>query len=292
MSSVAQPTLAVIGGTGIYDLEGISELAEKTVDTPYGQPSGPFITGKLGTARLVFLARHGKGHIHMPHEINYRANIYGMKKLGVTRILSITAVGSMRADIAPGDMVVVDQFIDRTQSRAPSFFGQGLVAHVSLATPYCPQLSTLAAQAAGATGAKVHRGGTYLCIEGPQFSTRAESNLYRHWGVDVIGMTNLPEVRLAREAEICFTTVALTTDYDCWHEEQDAVNVDSVLEVLKQNSARAKQLVSGLAERVAGQPQRTCDCERALAGAIMTDPARIPTPTLERTQLLVEKYLT
>jgi 5'-methylthioadenosine phosphorylase len=291
MSTQTKPTLGVIGGTGIYDLEGFVPLTEKELDTPFGKPSDRFVIGRVGSSTVAFLARHGQGHRHIPHEINYRANIYGMKMLGVERLVSITAVGSMKEEIEPGDLVVVDQFFDRTRRRPSSFFGDGLAVHVALADPVCAELAGLAYQAAEKSAPRVHRGGTYLCIEGPQFSTRAESKIYRQWGVEVIGMTNLPEARLAREAEMCFATVALATDYDCWREGEQEVTVESVLEVSRKNSIKAKETVRALADLVADHPSRECECSSALKGAVMTDPTVIPVETLERVKLLVEKYI-
>ncbi|MEE4255311.1 MAG: S-methyl-5'-thioadenosine phosphorylase, partial [Desulfuromusa sp.] len=229
-----QPVIGVIGGSGLYEIEGLTDVREVKLDTPFGSPSDLYITGFLGAAKMVFLPRHGRGHRLLPSEVNYRANIYGMKTLGVENIISVSAVGSMKEEIVPGHIVIPDQFFDRTQGkRASTFFGNGVVGHVQFADPVCKDLSSILADSAQNVGATVHQGGTYVCIEGPNFSTRAESNIYRSWGVDIIGMTNLPESRLAREAEICYGTVALATDYDCWHDGHDDVAVDAILEIIK-----------------------------------------------------------
>src|ERR1700753_2281131 len=227
--------LGVIGGSGLYDIEGLEGLQERRVETPYGPPSDVIVEGKLGGARVLFLPRHGRGHVHPPHLLNYRANICALKLLGATHLVSISAVGSMKEEIVPGHLVVVDQFIDLTKRRASTFFDDGLVAHVGFSDPVCPLLAAAPAGAAERAGAKVHRGGTYVCIEGPQFSTRAESNLYRSWGVDVIGMTAMPEAKLAREAELPYATIALATDYDCWHATEEVVTVEAVIAVLRKN---------------------------------------------------------
>src|SRR5512132_2875297 len=240
---MARPIIGVIGGSGLYQMEGLRGVREVAVSTPFGKPSDKLVRGRLGNSDLVFLPRHGKGHCWLPTEINFRANIFAMKKLGVGRIISISAVGSLREDIAPGHLVVPDQFIDRTSQRPSTFFGKGLVAHVSLADPLCKDLSGVLDHAASQCGATVHRGGTYLCMEGPQFSTRAESNLYRSWGAHIIGMTNLQEAKLAREAEICFATLALATDYDCWREGHDDVEIGEILKVIAANVELARRAV-------------------------------------------------
>lgn len=266
--------IGVIGGSGVYDLAGLEEARWQAVDTPWGAPSDQLLTGRLDGVRMVFLPRHGRGHRHAPSDLPYRANIAALKLMGVTDIVSVSAVGSFREDLAPGDFVVVDQYIDRTRGRAGSFFGAGCVAHVSLAHPTCATLSATAAEAAVLAGARVHRGGTYLAMEGPQFSTRAESLMYRSWGGDVIGMTGMPEAKLAREAEICYAAIAMVTDYDCWHDGHDAVDVQAVIATLSANSARARALVAGLPAALG--PQRApcpCGCDRALDHAIMTAPA-------------------
>lgn len=278
-------TIGVIGGSGFYELDGLTDVQEVTVDTPYGAPSDTFRVGTLGDRRLVFLARHGRGHRFSPSEINYRANVWGMKQLGVEWLLSVSAVGSLREDIQPGDLVVIDQSIDRTLSRQRTFFEDGVVAHVSMAEPVCKHLAGHLADAATAVGAKVHRGGTYVCIEGPQFSTRAESHLYRSWNADVIGMTHLPEARLAREAQLCYATLALSTDYDCWHTSEEAVTVEMVVKVMKQNVANARAAVRELALNV--PLERTCGCPTALKGAVMTHDDAMPAEAKRRLALLL-----
>lgn len=282
-------TIGVIGGSGLYEIEGLSNVKEVALATPFGAPSDSFVTGELHGVRMVFLPRHGRGHRISPSEINFRANIWGLKKLGVTRVLSLSAVGSMREDIAPGDFVVIDQFIDRTRHRPDTFFTDGVVAHVMFADPVCGELRKIALEAARSTGVKVHDGGTYVNMEGPQFSTRAESKLYRSWGVDVIGMTNLQEAKLAREAELCYSTIAMATDYDCWHEEHEAVTVEAVVAVMGRNVGNAKALVKAAAPRMPAQ--RTCGCGSALRHAIMTAKDRIPQAARERLGLLIEKYV-
>jgi 5'-methylthioadenosine phosphorylase len=286
---MAASAIGVIGGSGLYEMEGLTEVREVSLETPFGAPSDVFVTGVLEGRRMVFLPRHGRGHRLLPSEVPYRANIYGMKQLGVDRILSVSAVGSMREAIAPGHMVIPDQFIDRTQGkRASTFFGNGIVGHIAFADPVCPDLSGVLAEAAGAVGATVHRGGTYLCIEGPNFSTRAESRLYRSWDVDVIGMTNLPEARLAREAEICYATLALATDYDCWYQGHDDVTVEAVMAIVRQNVALARRIIRATALRLDSDP--VCGCGSALRYAVMTDPARIPPATRKQLALLLDKY--
>lgn len=282
-------TLGVIGGTGLYEMEGLDNVREVEVDTPFGDPSAPFVTGSLGGAEMVFLPRHGKGHRLLPTEVNNRANIFGMKKLGVERVLSVGAVGSLRVEIAPGHVVVPDQFIDRTSKRPSTFFGDGVVAHVQFADPFCASLRAAVAEAAGAQDIRVHGSGTYVCMEGPQFSTRAESHLYRSWGADVIGMTNLQEAKLAREAEICFATIALATDYDCWNEEAGDVEIEEVIAVLQQNADVARRIIRGAVERVT--PERACPCATALSVAIVTDRSVIPEAARKKLAPLIDKYL-
>lgn len=288
-----QTVIGVIGGSGLYEIDGLTDVREVSLKTPFGPPSDSYIVGTLGEAQMVFLPRHGRGHRLLPSEVNYRANIYGMKKLGVERIISVSAVGSMKEEIVPGDIVIPDQFFDRTQGkRASTFFGQGVVGHVQFADPVCPDLSGLLATAARSVGATVHQGGTYICIEGPNFSTRAESNIYRSWGVDIIGMTNLPESRLAREAEICYGTVALATDYDCWHEGHDDVSVDAVIAIIRQNVATARQIIKTAAEKIVEQrSDRGCACAEALKYAIMTETSLIPEDTRTALEPLLGKYL-
>jgi len=281
--------VGVIGGSGLYDMEGLTDVKSVKVETPFGDPSDEYMTGMLGNTKMVFLPRHGRGHRFTPSEVNYRANIFGMKKLGVEWIISVSAVGSMKEKIAPGHIVIVDQFFDRTKNRASSFFGNGVVGHVEFADPVCGHLSDILYEAAGKAGATVHRGGTYICIEGPQFSTRAESNIYRSWGVDVIGMTNIPEAKLAREAEICYATVALSTDYDCWHTTEESVTVDMILETLKNNVMMAKEIIKNAAPAI--QAKRECRCASAMKFATITDRKAIPESAKEDLSLLLGKYL-
>lgn len=284
--------LGVIGGSGLYGMEGLEIHEERRVETPFGDPSDPYILGEIDGHRVAFLARHGKGHRLMPTELNYRANIFGFKLLGCERILSVSAVGSMKLEYEPTHIVIPDQFFDRTRHRIDTFFGDGLVAHVSLADPVCSPLADQMYEAAKAAGAKVHKGGTYVCMEGPQFSTRAESNVYRSWGVDVIGMTNYQEARLAREAEICYATLAMITDYDCWHEEEEDVDVATVLGYLKQNAATAQEIVRRVAAQGSADDAAdpACNCGSALATAFITAPTAVPADTLERLRPLVGKY--
>ena len=286
---MATQIYGVIGGTGLYQIEGLKNIREVKVKTPFGAPSDKFIQGKLGGAEMVFLPRHGRGHRWLPTEVNFRANIFGMKKLGVERIISVSAVGSLRKEIAPGHVVVPDQFIDRTTQRASTFFGRGIVAHVSLADPFCPELSGQMAHAAQAANATVHRGGAYLCMEGPQFSTRAESRLYRAWGADVIGMTNLQEAKLAREAEICFATLALATDYDCWNEEAGNVEIGHVLRILSSNVELAKKTIHNVVK--SAPATRSCPCASALKNAIVTERKRIPKKVRADLRPIIGKYL-
>ena len=281
--------IGVIGGSGLYQMAGLLGVRQVDVKTPFGKPSDKLVRGRLGAADLVFLPRHGVGHRWLPTEVNYRANIFAMKKLGVERIISVSAVGSLRAEIAPGHLVVPDQFIDRTSQRPSSFFGRGLVAHVSLADPFCPDLSQTLADAAADAGAQVHCGGTYLCMEGPQFSTRAESHLYRSWGAHVIGMTNLQEAKLAREEEICFGTLALATDYDCWNEPAGDVEIERVLAVLKQNVELAQETIRRAVASL-GEP-RNCHCASALKDAIITEKSRIPRKIRADLRPIIGKYL-
>ncbi len=290
--SEAEYRIGMIGGSGLYAMEGLEVHEEKHLETPFGAPSDAYVLGEIDGARVAFLARHGRGHRISPSELNFRANIYGFKALGVDRLLSVSAVGSMKDAYEPMHVVVPDQFYDRTRHRADTFFGDGLVAHVSMADPVCPVLCELMASSATAVGAMVHRGGTYLCIEGPQFSTRGESNIYRSWGVDVIGMTNLQEAKLAREAEICFSTLAMVTDYDCWHEEEEDVTVDAVLEILRANARVGQEVVRGAVARLAaGHGLPDCACRQALAMALITDRSAIPAATVRRLGPIVSKYL-
>jgi len=280
--------IGIIGGSGLYSMPGFHAQKEVAVTTPFGAPSDNYITGELEGHEVAFLARHGRGHRISPSELNFRANIYGMKTLGVDRIISLSAVGSLKEEHRPLDFVIPDQFFDRTRGRISTFFGEGLVAHVSFADPVCPQLSQTAEAACRTTGVNVKRGGTYICMEGPAFSTKAESNIYRSWGMDVIGMTNLQEAKLAREAEICYVTIAMVTDYDCWHEEHDAVEVTDIIRVLNQNAANACQVV---AQAVKAMPAaRTCKCGSALQHALITDKTLVPPHTLQKLEPIVGKY--
>ncbi|MEM7584634.1 MAG: S-methyl-5'-thioadenosine phosphorylase [Acidobacteriota bacterium] len=282
--------IGVIGGSGLYSMEGLEVHEERAIETPFGEPSDPYVLGELDGQKVAFLARHGRGHRISPSELNFRANIYGFKLLGVEWILSVSAVGSMKIEYEPLHIVVPDQFYDRTRHRGDTFFGDGLVAHVSMADPVCPTLRGVLGDAADAAGATVHRGGTYLCMEGPQFSTRGESNIYRSWGIDIIGMTNLQEAKLAREAEICYATLAMVTDYDCWHEED--VTVDAVLEVLRRNAAMGQDVVRRAVGRLStAAADSECGCHDALATALITDPAAVPEATKRRLQAIVGKYL-
>lgn len=267
--------IGVIGGSGVYQIDGLEDPAWRTVETPWGPPSDQILTGRLNGIDMAFLPRHGRGHVHSPSAVPYRANIDALKRLGVTDVIAVSACGSFREEMAPGDFVVVDQYIDRTFAREKSFFGTGCVAHVSLAHPTCARLSALCAEAAP-SGVRVHRGGTYLAMEGPQFSTRAESQMYRdHWGAHVIGMTGMPEAKLAREAELCYASVAMVTDYDCWHPDHDAVDVAAVIRTLTANSANAKSLVAALPARLKDCPAACpCGCDRALDHAVMTAPEK------------------
>ncbi len=287
---MSDTVIGVIGGSGLYQMEGLTDVQEHRISTPFGEPSDLLVSGRLGDARLVFLPRHGRGHRLLPGEVNYRANIYALKSLGVTQVISVSAVGSMKEEIVPGHIVIPHQFYDHTRGLRPStFFGNGIVGHVQFADPVCLRLAGLLAGAARTVGATVHEGGTYLCMEGPQFSTRAESSIYRSWGVDVIGMTNATEAKLAREAELCYATIALATDYDCWYEGHEDVSVEAVVALIQQNVALAKKIIAEAAGRLAGE--RDCGCSRALEHAIMTDPKLIPEKTRKDLELIIGKYL-
>ena len=293
--SAVRASVGVIGGSGLYAMEGLDQVEEVRLLTPFGEPSGPYIVGRLSAAtdtggvRVAFLPRHGPGHRRMPTEVNYRANLYGFKLLGVERVLSASAVGSLAETIAPLDIVIPDQLVDHTKRRPLTFFGDGIVAHVSLADPFCPELRALLFEHGKSVEARIHDGGGYLCIEGPQFSTRAESRIYRSWGMSVIGMTNATEARLAREAELCYATIALVTDYDVWHEEEEPVTVEIVVERLRTNARTARALIQRV---VSALPvERSCGCRSALASAIITDPASVPPEALERLRPLVGRYL-
>ena len=281
--------IGVIGGSGLYDMADLTDREEVVVSTPFGEPSAPFVIGSLAGRRVAFLARHGIGHRILPSDLNFRANVYAFKTLGVERIVSASAVGSLREEYAPLDIVVPDQFLDRTRGRISTFFGDGIVAHIPFAHPVCAALAGIAGDAAGAAGARTHRGGTYVCMEGPQFSTLAESRLYRSWGMDIIGMTNLQEAKLAREAEICYATLALVTDYDCWHPDHDHVTVEMIVQNLLHNAETAQKVVKALVERLPAA--RTCGCATALESAIITRPDAVPPETRRRLAPIVGKYL-
>ena len=281
--------IGIIGGSGLYDMAELSDREERVVSTPFGEPSGPYVLATLRGRRVAFLARHGHGHRLLPSELNFRANIYGFKVLGAEWILSASAVGSLRADYKPLDLVIPNQFLDRTRGRVSTFFGEGLVGHVGFAHPFCGPLSDVMYDAAVRAGATVHRGGTYVCMEGPQFSTIAESNAYRASGCDIIGMTNLQQAKLAREAEICYTTLALVTDYDCWHPNHDAVTVEMIVGNLMQNAKTAQHVIANAAEKL--PIDRNCECARALATAIITRPEAVPAATKAKLAPIVGKYL-
>jgi 5'-methylthioadenosine phosphorylase len=289
---LAQARLGVLGGSGLYAMEGLKDLREITLETPYGAPSDSLRLGRLGEMEVVFLARHGRHHNHTPTEVPYRANLWALRSLGVRWILSVSAVGSLREELKPLDMMVPDQFIDRTHQRPLSFFGEGLVAHVTNADPFCPVLSSILADAGESlmpAGRSLHRGGTYLCMEGPAFSTRAESELYRSWGCSVIGMTNHTEARLAREAEMAYTTLAMVTDYDCWHQEHDSVTVEMVIDNLRSNAVLAQQIVASAAARIGAQ-RPASGAHHALRHALMTAKEQVPAETRLRTELFTSPY--
>jgi len=281
--------IGLIGGSGVYDLSAIDDLREERVDTPFGKPSDAYMTGTLSGVPVAFLSRHGRGHRLAPTEINYRANVCGFKMLGCDALLSASACGSLRAELAPRQAVIPDQFIDRTRHREDTFFGEGVVAHAGLADPVCPSLAAALEDGARHGGLRVRRGGTYVCMEGPQFSTRAESHLYRSWGADVIGMTNLTEARLAREAEICYASLALVTDYDCWHEAEEDVTVEAILAILAENAAAARRSLAETVSRV--DPGRACGCRESMRFSIITDRAAIPGASRERLKAIVGRYL-
>ena len=284
-----QAEIGIIGGSGLYKMPGLQNAKEVEIETPFGHPSDLFLLGELEGRKLAFLARHGRGHWLLPTEINFRANIYAFKTLGVERILSVSAVGSLQAKFRPGDMVLPLQFFDRTQGRVSTFFGDGLVAHVSFADPICSDLVDMLYQACQTAKVQTHRGGTYLCMEGPTFSTKAESNVYRSWKMDIIGMTNLQEAKLAREAEICYASLSMVTDYDCWHPETDSVTVEQVIACLTQNAENAQRILREAVKVVQGK--RTCRCAVALRHAIMTDPKFISDEAKEKYKLLIGKYV-
>ncbi|MFQ5786644.1 MAG: S-methyl-5'-thioadenosine phosphorylase [Thermodesulfobacteriota bacterium] len=281
--------IGVIGGSGLYELEGLEDVESKKVETPWGDPSDKLMMGKLGDTKMIFLPRHGLGHRILPSEINYRANIFALKKLGVSYIVSVSAVGSMQEEIAPGHVVIPSQFFDHTKKRESSFFGDGIVAHVSMADPVCPMLSDALYEASKNMGAIVHEGGVYICIEGPQFSSRAESHIYRKWGVDVIGMTNMPEAKLAREAEICYATLALSSDYDCWHEHHEDVSVEDIIQTLEKNSELAKKVLKEVVNTI--NEEKNCNCNTALKDAIITSRDSINEEVKERLGPLIRGYI-
>jgi 5'-methylthioadenosine phosphorylase len=286
---LSQAEIGIIGGSGLYSMPGFTDAKELRQQTPFGDPSDAYVLGTLAGRKVAFLARHGRGHLISPSELNFRANIYGFKQLGVERIVSVSAVGSLKEEHKPLDFVIPDQFFDRTRHRIDTFFGGGVVAHVSFADPICTEMAAVVQSACKKAGVTGKRGGTYVCMEGPQFSTKAESNVYRSWGMDIIGMTNLQEAKLAREAEICYVTIAMVTDYDCWHPHHDSVTVDQVVAVLLKNAENACNVVR---ETVAALPAgRSCKCGSALAHAILTDRNKIPAATRERLKLILGKYL-
>ncbi len=281
--------VGIIGGSGLYEIEGFTDRREISVETPFGSPSDAFIVGTLEDRSVAFLPRHGRGHRILPHELPFQANLWAMKSLGVERILSVSAVGSLKERYAPLHIVIPDQFVDRTLARKSTFFGRGLVAHVGFAHPFCGPLSAVAAEACAEVGATHHKGGAYVCIEGPQFSTLAESQLYRSWGMDVIGMTNLQEAKLAREAEICYVTLAMVTDYDCWHPEHDAVSVDQIVDNLGKNAQTAKAVLRAVLRRL--PESRECECARALRHALFTAPELVPEETKRILQPIIGRYM-
>lgn len=284
------PLFAVIGGSGLYEIPGLSRIAEHRLETPYGPPSSPIVEGEIAGQRILFLARHGQGHPINPTQVNYRANIYALKSLGVNRVISINACGSLREDYQPGDLVVPDQIMDMTKNRVNTFFQDGFTAHVGTADPYCPDLSGQLVLALRSTGGTVHEQGAFVIIEGPRFSTRAESNTFRSWGMSIIGMTAAPEAFLAREAELCYAAIAHITDFDVWHAREDQVSVEKVLKILAQNTDRAKNAVAYLAENPP-EDQRACECQSALESAMITNPGVIPAETRQKLDLLIGKYL-
>jgi 5'-methylthioadenosine phosphorylase len=281
--------IGIIGGSGLYDMADVTEREEVKIATPFGEPSAPYLLGTLRGKRVAFLARHGGGHRVSPSELNFRANIFGMKTLGVEYILSASAVGSLKEEYKPADIVIPDQFFDRTKGRPSSFFGRGLVGHVGFAHPFCKILSGIGYDSGKRAGATVHNGGTYVCMEGPQFSTLAESKLYRSWGMDIIGMTNLQEAKLAREAEICYTTIALVTDYDCWHPDHDSVTVEMVMSTLSKNAATAQRIIAGAVERL--PYERTCECASALKYALVTRPEMVPDQIKKDLAPIIGRYI-
>ncbi len=287
---MSQNVLGVIGGSGFYQMNGLDKVEMMELETPFGRPSDPFYQGRIGDLEVVFLSRHGRGHRLLPSEINFRANVFGMKQLGVTHLVSVSTAGSLKEEIHPGELVIPDQFIDRTFKRPETFFGDGIVVHVSLADPVCANLASDLAKASREDGAVIHEGGIYICMEGPQFSTRAESNLYRSFGASVISMTAMQEARLAREAEMCYAALVLVTDYDCWHQSVAAVDIGEILRVMKLNVDKAQRAVARLAHALGNRP-RTCRCEHALEGTIITDRKAIAQRLIDDLRPLVGKYL-
>jgi len=286
---VPQAEIGIIGGSGLYSMPGLSKAQEARLKTPFGAPSDAYVLGTLEGRKVAFLARHGRGHRILPSELNFRANIHGFKQLGAERIVSISAVGSLKEEHKPLEFLIPDQFFDRTRHRVDTFFGNGVVAHIAFADPICPELAKVVAEACQKAGVTAKFGGTYVCMEGPQFSTKAESNVYRSWGMDVIGMTNLQEAKLAREAELCYVTIAMVTDYDCWHPHHDSVTVDQIVAVLLKNAENATKVVRAT---IAAMPAgRSCKCGSALAHAILTDPKKIPAATRKRLKLILGKYV-
>lgn len=285
---MAQADIGIIGGSGLYSMPGFDEISEVQLNTPFGAPSDSYVLGTLANRKVAFLARHARGHRLLPTELNFRANIYGFKQLGVERIVSVSAVGSLKEEHKPLDFVIPDQFFDRTRHRIDTFFGDGIVAHISMGDPVCGEMAKVVADACQKAGVTAKRGGTYLCMEGPQFSTRAESNVYRSWGMDVIGMTNLQEAKLAREAEICYVTIAMVTDYDCWHPNHDSVTVEQIVAVLHKNAENAAKVVTGTVEAM--PKERSCKCGTSLAHAILTQRDQVPADTVEKLSLILGKY--
>ena len=286
---MAQAEIGIIGGSGLYSMKGLTDVLEVSLDTPFGSPSDPYVLGTLSGRKVAFLARHGRGHRLLPTELNFRANIHGFKQLGVERILSLSAVGSLKEEHKPTDFLIPDQFYDRTKQRVSTFFGEGIVAHIGFGEPICPELAACAAKAGEASGVVTKRGGTYVCMEGPQFSTKAESNVYRAHGFDIVGMTNLQEAKLAREAEICYVTIAMVTDYDCWHPSHDSVTVEQIVAVLNRNAENAANVVRNSVAALG--TKRGCKCGEALATAIMTAPEAVPQAARARLELIIGKYL-
>lgn len=286
---MGEQMIGIIGGSGLYNIEGIREVKTVSLDTPFGKPSDSFTVGTLEGRKVAFLPRHGKGHTILPSELNFRANIYGMKKLGVEHIIAVSAVGSMKEEIRPLDIVIPDQFFDRTRGRISTFFGDGIVGHVSFADPVCGTLADTLYNAAKSTGVQAHKGGTYLCMEGPLFSTRAESQVYRQWGVSVIGMTNLQEAKLAREAEICYSTLAMATDYDCWHVSEEVVTLEMIIGNLNKNAETAKRILKTAIPKI--EQKRTCACATAVQNAIVTHKDLIPESTKKKLDIIFGKYL-